>query len=198
MPFRRRLRRQSGARKLRAREWVSHRFINTTTFVPTVVAFPLATTAVQVYGNYILSPDDMTINFDEPTLMRWILQWSFQTNQSPGADCALSLQLGLIKLSLEGATAPFNAGDVARIPLPFDDGDSAWIWQSCQTIVLRVNEKTTILSGSGGEQLNIKTRRKVENGEGLAMVAVTQMETPASSGTVGWLSFSGRLLLLNR
>jgi len=151
-----------------------------------------------VYASYILLPDEMTVAFDEPTLMRWLFNWSFRTSAGAATgNQVLNLQLGLIKLSMENVTNPFAAASLAYVPLPFDDGDSAWIWQLNYTGILGVSDALLVQSGPPSVT-EVKTRRKIENGEGLALIASTKMEVAATGGVSGWLSFSGRFLLLNR
>jgi len=88
-----------------------------------------------------------------------------------------------------------SGASINYIPLPFNDADSPWIWQNVSTWVLRSNEKFTLQSIG---PINVKTRRKIENGEGLALVASTIMDTATVAGVIGMLSFNGRMLLLNR
>lgn len=196
MPFRRSFRRRSrNPSKVRSREWVGVRFLDTVLFQPTVILFPTSTTTIQVYADYIFDPDELTSAFDEPTLLRCLIDWNWLTNSAPPGDVLLSVGMGLIKLSLENTTHPFSAGDLANTPLPFWDGDSPWIWHHNFDWILQ--NGTRFASQIHHVNTDIRTRRKFDNGEGLALVGWTKTNA-AIGGGAAWWGFNMRMLLANR
>jgi len=150
-----------------------------------------------VYANYLLSPDDMTVFYDEPTLVRSILHFSAVGAASVGANNDMWLSMGYIKWDAEvGAAGAVPAGLLPFVPLPFIDADSPWIWQYHQSIPNGPVAGTVRLDAAvdGNGLVDIRTKRKFENGSGLLFVATA---TRSDGGQIN-LAVSGRLLWLNR
>jgi len=194
MPFRRgRRRRSRGPSKIRSKEWLGFGQIDAQTGSPAVSILLL--NPITVYADFILDPDEMSQAFDEPTLLRVLFNWHMRTIQGAPADTALFIGVGLIKLSLEGTSHPFTSGDLANTPLPFVDGDSPWLYHSITQIGVKQGDRQQV-DGSDQGTLDIRSRRKFENGEGLALVI--WYETATVNTFNAWINVSGRLLFANR
>lgn len=190
MPFRRRSNRRSSP--LRSREWIGFNSVNAGTGSP---AQSIAFSGGVFYASYILSPDEMTTLYDEPTLMRCMINWQLVADTNVTGDNFFGM--GIIKSSIEAPGGALAAGAFPFIPLPFYDADSPWIWY--RTVTIRSTVGTVpfgayaaLTPGQGSE--DVKTRRKFEGGSGLLAVAFME----ASAVTTWRLSWGGRILFVNR
>lgn len=154
--------------------------------------------ANSVYASYILSPDDMSGAYDEPTLMRGILHWTLIPNglrNTAGAEEWFGI--GLIKLSIEAAQGVLPAAALPFVPLPFFDADSPWIWQRTVNMSTSAGSLWTAMDAQlqdvGAE--TFQTRRKFENGTGIALICYYNSQGTTPGGVR--FSAGGRLLWLN-
>lgn len=192
---RRRPRRSRSISKVRPLEWVGYNSVDGATGSP-AAHVSMAGGAGTVYANYILSPDEMTTLYDEPTLVRSILRWNVSIASGVTANNDWFFAWGLIALNLEAPGGTLPAAVLGYIPLPFFDADSDWIYEFHSTQTSGMTLTTSIdatLTGVG--EHDIRTRRKFPNGHGLALVAYY-----ATTGGIGQanVQFSGRLLFANR
>lgn len=146
-----------------------------------------------VYANYILSPDEMTSFYDEPTLLRSILRWVAVTSSAPTSGQDWFFGWGLIQLDFELPGGTIAGTYAPALPLPYFDADSEWIYTWYQTVV-----SGSVLNGGFGATANgvgmedIRTRRRFQNGKGLALIAYYD-----GFASNLFCQFSGRLLFAN-
>lgn len=193
MPGYRRSRRPRTTNR-RSREWHSFALVDSGSGFPGGRINLTANNSV--YAGFINSPDDMTILYDEPTLVRGIMDYDFiqPTGQSVSG---FMLGLGLIKSSIEGFPGAITTAAVlATVPRPYLDGDSPWIWRRTITWGLATGfTGYTFNSAAGQQPEEFATKRKFHNGEGLLLVAEAfNYSAGAVNVNLGW---SGRLLWLN-
>lgn len=198
MPWRRGFRRRSrGPSKVRSKEWIGMTFVDGTTGSQAASITLQSTSALSpTFGAFFISPDDFTASFDEPTLLRILISWHWQQTQAVATANDVFLEVGLIKLKLEATVNPFAAGTIANVPLPYVDSDSDWIWSKFFNFRINPNAVVTIagdLPGTGWE--DIRTRRRFENGTGLAVIARQSSNTVST--IIGQLSLSARALFAN-
>lgn len=185
-------RRSRGPSKLRPKEWFGFTTADPATGSP---AAKITITTPGVYANYLMSPDDVTAFYDEPTILRMILRFNVVPSQSPANGQTDFLSWGLIVTDIEASGGTLPAGLIPFVPLPFNDADSPWLYQwfaayPSSTTLWLSNYAT--LNGSGQE--DIRTRRRIPNGFGIMLVATYESSLAAKS--VYW-TFHGRILVAN-
>jgi len=139
----------------------------------------------------------MTTSFDEPTLVRTLVQWSLNGVQSAAGDYSAFFAMGLIQLKAEGLSTPFTTAQLQTLPWPYWDGDSDWIWHRFLPFTVHtgnVHFAYANLPGSGAE--DIRTKRKFQNGTGLALIVYADIRTVNTQ--TQWYHWSARTLWLNR
>lgn len=194
MPFRRRRPIARGRRPARAREWWNFTNVDPTAFTP-IAAITMSTSTVgSVYANYILSPEEMTNLYDEPTLVRGMVNANF-IFPAGAAVSNFGIFYGLIQLDLQAPGGTLSPSAAALVPRPWFDPTAPWIW----TKYCRFNTVTgfTGLEAQAfgwGVETQFKTKRKFENGSGLAIVIEQYAST---NGIVISHNVDGRLLFLN-
>lgn len=187
-------RRTRGPSPIRAKEWVAFAQVDAATQRPNAsILLPSQT----IYASWILSPDEMTTLYDEPTLLRSILRYSFVPNTQPPAGDGSFLSFGLIKANFETAAGgALPAALLPFVPLPFFDGDSDWIYEWHSTIPSTgVSFLASVYAAQNGNgQEDIRARRKFPDGHGLLLVIYND-----SSANVAYrCTVQGRLLFANR
>lgn len=193
MRFKRR-RRARGPSKRRALEWIGFNSVNAGTGSPAAhVNIPIG----GIYGNYILSPDELTTLYDEPTLLRSILRFSAATTNAAvanGTDWFFGW--GLVALDFEAPGGTLPAAVLPYVPLPFFDSDTDWIYEYHQTVVSGQQTLKPALDATvnGAGEVDIRTRRRFPNGHGLALIAYFDCNTVNMQINV---NFAGRLLFAN-
>lgn len=183
--FRRRL-----TKPVRAKEWVSA----TTVDAASQIGVPLTLASNTQTGLWIISPDTMSILFDDPTLVRIILNWEV-TASIGSTNVRQHLQMGLIKWNAEatpGVSLPVAL--IPHIPLPFEDGDGPWIWQWQNNMV-----GTTLQSWGFRRPQDpyedVKTKRKFQAGEGLLFTAANTRN--GVNAVDVYITLNLRMLFLN-
>lgn len=186
-------RRAAPIRGRRTKEWVGY---NSQSTDGTNLATQIALNSSTTYANYILSPDDMTVLFDEPTLLRSLFGYSWTVQSTFAANNSVFIAMGLIKSTLEAPSGVLPGALLPYVPLPFFDSDSEWIYETHYT----VSAGTNLVPGGQNAFLNhvgredIRTKRKFPGGTGLLLVAYCQ--TVSGAGGIN-LTVSGRSLFLN-
>jgi len=188
--------RRSGKPK-RAREWLASSLIDPVTQQPVVGIVFSGGIPYEVYADWILSPDAASGLYDEPTVLRMLIQWSWITTTTSNAPMAAHVEIGIITLKLEGTSSPFaTPGELDNVPLPFLDGDSDWLWCKQYTVPVSPNAFHTsfaTIPGQGFE--DIRTRRKIPNGYGLALIIA--YESAGVIAPAALATFSSRILFAN-
>lgn len=188
-------RRRIASRPRRPREWFTFSVADATTGTPTSVQ--LSTTAFgapSYWADYIWTPDEMTQNFDEPTILRTIVRGAMISQLAIATNQNLSIYLGLVLLKHENMSSPFSAAQLLTIPEPYFDGDTDWIYNWHFTLNMPVNTQLSALHAiPGAGEADIKTRRKVPNGHGLAMIIGVE----SSAAHTIRISMHGRMLIAN-
>jgi len=195
MPSRRRQFSRS-RRPPRAREWLGFTNLDPVGGFPTAaIAMPIVATG-QFYANYILSPDEMTSLYDEPTIVRGFVNANF-IMPAGGNVGNFGIFYGLIKSDLEAPGGVISNVALPFLPRPWFDPDSAWIW----TKYCRFSTVTGFTGlehqafGWNHQEAEFKTKRKFQNGEGLLLV-IEQYGT-AGTGLTIQHNVAGRVLFLN-
>lgn len=191
-PFRRRSR-SRGRTPRRPKEWLGYASTVAATGAP---VGSIVMTPGSVYGNYILSPDEMTTLYDEPTFIRGLLRHTLAWNLVPNAGTTVFFGYGLIALKIEAAGGVLPAASLPFLPLPYFDADSDWIYETHYNIVsdgsTQIGAVYGILNALG--EVDIKTKRRFPNGYGLALIAYYDS---SQAGLNARLSVTGRVLLAN-
>lgn len=189
-----RRRRSKGPSKRRSLEWIGYNTIDGVTGRPNK---SVVMTNQSIYANYILSPDEMTTLYDEPTLLRSIVRWSCSTTNSNVLNGQTwFFGWGLVALDVEAAGGTLPGAVLPYIPLPFFDSDTDWIFEyhasftSGQQLVATTLD--AVLEGTG--QQDIRARRRFPNGHGLALICYFDSDNASLQLNA---SFSGRLLFAN-
>jgi len=179
-------------RPARAREWIAA----TTVDSSDAIGVPLTLASNTSTAFWVISPDEMTAIFDEPTLVRSIINWEI-TASTASTTVRQHLQIGLIKWNAEGTGGvdPIPAATVAIVPLPFEDGDAQWIWQYQVNMVGTTLQSFGFRPGKPGEPDDIKTKRKFQNGDGLLFVAANTRN--GVNAVDVYVTFNARFLFIN-
>lgn len=181
---------RSSSKPVRAKEWVTA----TTVDSGGSIGVPITLASNTQTGFWIISPDTMAALFDDPTLVRIILNWEI-TASTGSASVRQHIQVGLIKWNAEatpGVSLPVAI--LPFIPLPFEDGDSPWIWQTQHNMV------GTALQSWGFRRPNdpyedVKTKRKFQSGEGLLLTAANTRNGVTAVDV--YLHLNMRMLFIN-
>lgn len=191
----RRFRRRSrGARSTRAREWVRWNIQDPGT--GRINAFATLG-AGNLYGSCILTAGDMQAVFDEPTIVRNILHWSWAFRTLPTTPEVASFAWGLIRTNVNLAAGVVPGAALPYIPHPWYDADADWIYNSVQQAI---SENITVQRGFSNEMagnglVDVRTKRKFEGGHNLVAAAWFD----ASNGAqICDFTIGGRSLFLNR
>jgi len=138
----------------------------------------------------------MTEIYDEPTLVRSLISVTAHcTNTSAPSDMNVFFHAGLIKLRHEGMSVPFTGAELANLPFPYLDQDSDWIWQFQRCFFLPVNDRVILTGAPESGWEDVRTKRKFENGSGLAFVMGYETNGNANPDCV--VTLRARFLLLN-
>jgi len=188
-----RSRRAPSRGRARVKEWVG---FNTQSLDGTNQATQIALNSSTVYANYVLSPDSVTSLFDEPTLLRSLLAYSWTVQSTFAANTSVFFALGIIRSTIEAPDGVLPGALSPYVPIPFFDSDSEWIWETHYT----VSAGTNLVPGGQNAFLNhvgredVRAKRKFNGGQGLLLVAWCQ--TLSGAGGIN-LTLSGRLLFQN-
>lgn len=169
------------------KEWGGFRTINEATGDPSNMVLPPGTMS----ESWILTPDDAIAEFDEPTIMRLLVNFSVTFNPAL-ADGGAQLVSAGIRVATDLTAA------LGTPKTPYTQPWLDWIWTS----MVGWNDfpSASSLAGQpngyvwmpGKAYDEVKTRRRLEAGEGL--LAVVRNEFLEDGGYAS-ASFSGRYLL---
>jgi len=187
----RRFRRGRGRGKQRTREWIA-----ATTSPTEVYEEPgaLILAPNQFTSSWILHPGDSTDFFDEPTLVRTLVHLSYLTDVSASVVSTGtwndSIWIGFViwRSDIAGPNDLLIAAN----------GSRDWIWWF-QGYTYKLAVGQFIVQGGGtanpgqGNMFDLKGKRKIPNGSGIAFCA----QTPATNDAEIEFAISTRMLLLH-
>jgi len=151
----------------------------------------------QFESNWLLSPQDALDFYDEPTVMRMIFQWNTVVGEDSGSNNAEEWYV-LCIMGIWVTRADEETGDPPFINLE-DTTHDYLFWHAGQfghqpNDVFRFNN-----SGSTATLFDIKARRKIPEGYGLAFQVISVDETAAAGDRledVCWVT-TGRILMID-
>jgi len=163
---------------MRAREWASFELLNSVTLTPG--------TAVSAW---VFNPLDIGTVFDEPTIVRMIVNFEgFTGQQAAPAQCFAQWVISAWKEQpgLSNVT-PVSGPD------PINGAQDSMVW-TAYPIVQAANSFVNVAEFTGAERYDLRSKRKLEGGNtGIAFSAAND----AASTTNFTFSFSVRALFLN-
>lgn len=187
---------RSGSRRRsssgRAKEWIGWRTVDTA-FNPVW----LNLVPGQAFYTWMLPPNFTTDEFDEPTVLR-IDFWMTALMVAVGIPGHMNCWAGIIPFKARDDTDPIPTNEV---PLPWGNSGSDWLrWFPMRGLVTAavggVNEPG--VTAFTHEGVTIKTRRKLENGMGLAFVFHNESDATIFDNHGVNFAATARILLANR
>lgn len=149
-----------------------------------------------MYASVILSQGDFQTFFDEPTIVRNIIHWSWTFRTLPAAPEINTFQFGIIRTNLVLPSGTVAAAALPYLPHPWFDGTADWIFNSVQQAM---SENITVQRGFANEMtanglVDIKTKRRFERGHNLVLVA--GFDSSNGAQICDWVA-GGRSLFFN-